>query len=232
MKHSVVFYLGILCAFVLGFGLIAGVWFGLSSEKVLGYVPSVLRADKTGPNSATLHLSTYPDSQVCHSDDQNPEITWVTYCPSTNFELPANSLVTVIIDNYDGQTALHNDYFSQVLGTVGGTETVNGKTMSQVDASTVSHTFTIQSKPGSDHPMFISVPVVGVADDAPTDPNTGYPTQPEVISFQFQTGPAGTTYVFKCYDPCGNGLQGDQQGFAGPMATIGYMAGFVTVSNY
>jgi hypothetical protein len=232
LKHSFGFYLGIICAFVLGFALIAGTWLGLSSEKALGYTPSVLKATKTGANTATLDLSTYPDSQVCHVGADHPQIDWVTYCPSTNFEVPANSTITVTITNYDGQTELHNDFFSQVQGTVGNVETVNGKTVSQVDATTVSHTFTIQSKPGTDHPLFISVPVVGVADDAATDPNTGYPTQPEVISFQFQTGPAGTTYIFKCYDPCGNGLQGDQQGFAGPMATIGYMAGFVNVTSY
>jgi hypothetical protein len=232
LKHSFGFYLGIICAFVLGFGLIAGVWFGLSSEKALGYVPDVLRATKTGPNSATLSIETYPDSMVCHADAPEPQIEWVTYCPTTNFEVPANSIVTVVIKNYDSATPLHNDYFRQVEGTVGGVMTLNGKTMSQVDASTVSHTFTIQSKPGSDYPIFVSVPVVGVADDAPVDPNTGYPKSPNVISFQFQTGPAGTVYIFKCYDPCGNGLQGDQHGFAGPMATIGYMAGFVTVSSY
>jgi hypothetical protein len=232
MKRSFGFFVGIICAFVLGFGLLAGVWFGLSSQKALGYIPSVLRATKTGPNTATLNLSTYPDSQVCHAGTDHPQIDWVTYCPSTNFEVPANSTITVTITNYDGQTELHNDFFSQVRGTVGGVETVNGQTVSEVDAATVSHTFTIQSKPGSDYPIFVSVPVVGVPDDAPTDPNTGYPTKPNVISFQFKTGPAGITYIFKCYDPCGNGLQGDQQGFAGPMATIGYMAGQMTVTSY
>jgi len=232
LKHSAGFYLGIICALVLGFGLIAGVWFGLSSETALGYVPSVLRATKTGPNTATLDLATYPDSHVCHADAQEPQIDWVTYCPSTNFELPANSTVTIILANFDGQTELHNDFFQQVQGTVDGTETVNGQTVTGVDASTVSHTFTIQSKPGSTYPLFISVPIVGVSDDAATDPNTGYPLTPELISFSFKTGPAGTTYIFKCYDPCGNGLQTDQQGFAGPMATIGYMAGFVNVTSY
>jgi hypothetical protein len=232
LKHSFGFVFGIVASLILGFGLLAGVWLGLSSAKDLGYKPAVLQATKTGPNSATLDLSTWPDSRVCHQDDQEPQIDWVTYCPSTIFEVPANSTVTVTIKNYDSQTPLHNDYFAQVQGTVGGIEMVNGKPFSQVDASTVSHTFTIQSQPGSAFPLFVSVPVVGVADDAPTDPNTGYPTTPNVISFQFVTGPAGVVYIFKCYDPCGNGLQGDQQGFAGPMATIGYMAGTMTVTNY
>jgi len=226
------FVLGIVITIVLGFGLIAAAWLGLSSQKALGYTPDVLRATKTGPNSATLSIATYPDSQVCHADAGEPQIEWVTYCPTTTFEVPANSIVTVVIKNYDSATPLHNDFFRQVGGTLGGIATLNGKPFSQVDASSVSHTFTIQSKPGAAYPLFVSVPVVGVADDAPTDPNTGYPTTPNVISFQFQTGPAGETYIFKCYDPCGNGLQGDQHGFAGPMATIGYMAGTMTVSSY
>jgi hypothetical protein len=232
VKHSSGFYLGIICAFVLGFGLLAGVWLGLSSTKALGYIPSVLRATKTGANTATLDLSTYPDSHVCHTDAQEPQSDWVSYCPTTNFEVPANSTITVTITNYDGQTELHNDFFSNVMGTVGGTETVDGKTVSSVDAATASHTFTIQSKPGTDYPIFVSVPVVGVPDDADTDPNTGYPTKPVVISFQFKTGPAGIVYIFKCYDPCGNGLYNDQQGFGGPMGTIGFMAGQMTVTSY
>jgi hypothetical protein len=232
LKHSLGFVLGIILALVLGFGLLAGVWWGVSSIKALGYKPGVLQATKTGPDTAKLDLSTYPDSRVCHADDQEPELDWVTYCPSTVFEVPANSIVTVTITNYDGQTELHNDFFRQVIGTVDGYETVDGQPFSEVDAAIVSHTFTIQSQPGAANPLFISVPVVGTPDDAETDPDTGYPTKPVVISFQFKTGPAGTVYIFKCYDPCGNGLQNDQQGFAGPMATIGYMAGTMTVSSY
>jgi hypothetical protein len=223
LKHSLGFVLGIILTLVIGFGLLAGVWLGVSSIKALGYKPGVLRATKTGPDTAKLDLSTYPDSRVCHADDQEPQLDWVTYCPST---------ITVTITNYDGQTELHNDFFRQVIGTVGGIEMVNNQPFSEVDAATVSHTFTIQSQPGAANPLFISVPVVGTPDDAETDPNTGYPTTPVVISFQFKTGPAGTVYIFKCYDPCGNGLQGDQQGFGGPMGTIGYMAGTMTVSSY
>lgn len=200
--------------------------------KALGYEPSVLKATKTGPNSASLDLSTYPDSQVCHQGATHPEIDWVTYCPSTEFEVPANSIITITITNYDGATQLHNDYFQQVQGTLDGTATLNGQPFTTYDPSKVSHTFTLQSREGTDNPFFLSVPVVGVDSSVPPDPNTGYPTKPNVISFQFKSGSAGTIYVFKCYDPCGTGLQGGQVGFAGPMATIGYMAGSMAVSNY
>jgi hypothetical protein len=53
-----------------------------------------------------------------------------------------------------------------------------------------------------------------------------------VIVFKFKTGAPGK-YVWHCYVPCGSGLAGEgvggQEGFGGPMATTGYMAGTVTV---
>lgn len=261
-RHSAGFTIGIIVTLVVGFGYLAVVWASLSSVKALGYYPTVLKATKTGPNSASLDLATYPDSMVCHQDATHPELDWVTYCPSTVFEVPPNSMITITIKNYDGETALHNTYFQKIQGTVDGNETVtgnmdvadsngnyqsqavNGQTLSEVDPSIVSHTFTLQSREGTDNPFFLSVPVIGVPDSVPTDPNTGYPTTPNVISFTFMSGPAGTVYIFRCYDPCGNGLKENdnsnssdptntsQQGFAGPMATLGYMTGSMTVANY
>src|SRR5437660_761909 len=96
-KLSSGFVFGVVASIVLGFGVIAGVAFALGSISGLGYETGVWKAHKTGPNSAELDLSTYPDSQVCHSSDGNPQITWVTYCPSTSFEVPPNSLITVVI---------------------------------------------------------------------------------------------------------------------------------------
>lgn len=259
-RHSVGFTIGIILTLVLGFGYLAVAWLSLSSVKALGYYPTVLKATKTGPNSASLELSTWPDSQVCHQDATHPEIDWVTYCPSTVFEVPPDSIITVTIKNYDGETELHNTYFQQIQGTLDGTETLTGnidvadsngnyqsqavtdQSLSKVDPSIVSHTFTLQSREGTDTPFFLSIPVIGVPDSVPVDPNTGYPTTPNVITFQFKSGPAGTVYIFRCYDPCGNGLKENdndpnsvadsQQGFAGPMATLGYMTGSMTVANY
>ena len=227
-------FIGLVAAIILGFGVLAGTWLGLHSATVLGYEPDVLQATKTGPNSATLNLSTFPNSHVCHPNAPEPQLDWVTYCNSTSLEVPPNSTITVIIKNYDSATPLHNDYFRQVQGTVDGTETVNGTSYSQVDATSVSHTFTIQSTPNSPNPMYVSVPVVGVGANVPDNvviEGNAYPT-PNIIQFQFQTGPAGGTYIWHCYDPCGTGLEGSNEGFGGPMATTGYMAGTVTVASY
>ena len=221
--------IGLVVTIILGFGIVAGVWLGLSSVQGLGYEPGVLQATKTpGTNRATLNLSSYPDSLVCHPDQGNPQITWVTYCPSTTFEVPANSLITVVIKQYDSATGLYNDFFQTVQGTVGGVAMYNNKPMSQIKAADAAHTFTIQSQPDETNPIFVSVPLLGVPDNAPNLAN-GYPA-PNVITFQFRTGPAGT-YIWHCYVPCGSDLE-SPYGFSGPMATTGYMAGTFTVTNY
>jgi len=228
-QHSPGFFIGIAASIILGFGVIAGIFLGLRSAQGLGYEPGVLQATKTGLNSATLNLSTYPDSMVCHADAGNPQITWVTYCPSTTWEVPANSIITVVIKQYDGASGLYNDFFQKVQGTVGGVAMYNNKPMSQINADDAAHTFTLQSQPDETNPIFVSVPLLGVADDAPIQAN-GYPT-PNVIEFQFRTGPAGHVYIWHCYVPCGNDRE-SPYGFSGPMSTTGFMAGTMTVTNY
>ncbi len=206
----------------------------LRANEGLGYDPPVLQATKTGPNTAELDISTFPDSMVCHPDAPDPEIGWVSYCPTTTWELPPNSLITVVIQQYDSASGLYNDFFDKVQGTEGGTATYNGKAMSQIKADDAAHTFTIQSTPDETNPVFVSVPLLGVASDAPPDAVTvngnPYP-KPNIISFQFRTGPAGLTYIWHCYVPCGNDRE-SPYGFAGPMSTTGFMAGTISVASY
>ncbi|HEU0002593.1 MAG TPA: hypothetical protein VFQ36_16925 [Ktedonobacteraceae bacterium] len=232
-KHSSGFYIGIVVSIILGFGIVAGIALALRSDEGIGSNPDVLQATKTGPNSATLNLSTFPDSMVCHSDAPNPEIGWVSYCPSTTWELPANSLITVVIKQYDSASGLYNDFFQKVQGTVGGVAMYNNKPMNQINPDDAAHTFTIQSEPNEPNPLFVSVPLLGVADNAPANVNINgnmYPT-PNVIQFQFRTGPAGHNYLWHCYVPCGNDRL-SPYGFSGPMSTLGYMAGMITVTNF
>jgi hypothetical protein len=230
---------GLFVALVLGFGLFAGIVLSMQSAGGLGYEPAPLQAKKTGPNSAELDLSTYPDSMVCHPNAPEPEIEWVSYCatgisgPNTTYELPPNSLITVVIKQYDSASGLYNDFFSTVQGTVGDTMVVNGKTMSGINADDAAHTFVIQSSPEETAPIYINVPLLGVADNAPnavTINGNPYP-KPNVITFQFRTGPAGHTYIWHCYVPCGNDRE-TPYGFSGPMSTTGFMAGKIIVASY
>ncbi len=233
-QHSAGFYIGLIVSIILGFGIVAGIALALRANWGLGYEPpTVLRATKTGPNSASLDLATFPDSMVCHPNANDQASQWVTYCPTTNFELPANSTITVTIKQYDSASGLYNDFFDKVQGTLGGMAMYNNKPMSQINPDDAAHTFTIQSQPNETNPIFVSVPLLGVADNAPTNQTINgnqYPT-PNVIVFQFQTGPAGHTYIWHCYVPCGNDRL-SPYGFSGPMATTGYMAGTINVTNY
>jgi hypothetical protein len=232
------FIIGIVASIILGFGIIAGIALGLRSIEGLGYEPAATQAIKTGPNSATIGLATFPDGHICHAEQGEPQIDWVTYCSSTNLqgtnlEVPPNSVITVVIKQYDSASTLINDYFRQVMGTMGDVALLNNKPFSKVSADAPGHTFTLQSTPNSPYPLFVNVPLVGVPDDAPdnvTINGNSYPT-PNVISFRFRTGPAGITYIWHCYVPCGSD-RGVPYGFSGPMATTGYMAGTMTVSNY
>jgi hypothetical protein len=250
-KHSSGFYIGIVVALILGFGLVTLLAF-LFRTDVGGGASGVVRAIMTGPNAATLNLATYPDSHVCHADAAAQNVTWVTYCSGDNgvaeqIELPPNSLITVNIKQYDSGTPLINDYFAQVRGT---TATLDGQPFSDVSqvnaiskavtghtfAADPGHTFTIQSEPNSPDPIFVSVPLIGVNSNAPANVNINgnmYPT-PNIISFQFRTGPAGMVYLWHCYDPCGDTqyARNPPFGFSGPMWTLGYMAGMISVTNY
>lgn len=237
-QHSSGIFIGLVVAIVLGFGIVAGVALSFRSASGLGYEPAVWQATKTGPNAATLNISAMPDSQVCHPGAPDPEIGWVSYCPSTTFDLPPNSVITVIVKQYDSASGLYNDFFQNVQGTIGGVAMYNNKPMNQVKDADIAHTFTIQSQPDEVNPIFVSVPLLGVADDAPSNTNvTGfdgnqyqYP-KPNIIQFQFHTGPAGHTYIWHCYVPCGNDRE-TPYGFSGPMSTTGFMAGTISVTNY
>jgi hypothetical protein len=236
-KHSSGIIIGLVVSIILGFGILAGIWLSLNAIAGLGYEPGVLRATKTGSNSATIEIAAFPDSHVCHSDMGEPQIDWVTFCPTTSLEVPANSVITVVIKQYDTPTTLINDYFRQVRGTMGGIALLNNKPFSEVSADAPGHTFTIQSSPNSPYPLFVNVPLVGVSPNAPSNAVTingnPYPA-PNVISFQFQTGPAGITYIWHCYVPCGDTVYARKAplGFSGPMWTTGFMSGTMTVTNY
>ncbi|MGZ3618235.1 MAG: hypothetical protein ACXWOL_16255 [Ktedonobacteraceae bacterium] len=231
-RHSAGFFIGLVVTIIVGFAVVVVVWFGLGSVQGLGYTPSAIQATITGPNSATINLSAYPDSLTCHPDAPALQSQWVSYCPTT-LDLPPNSVITVIIKQYDSASGLYNDFFQKVQGTLGGVALYNNKPMGQINPDDAAHTFTIQSVPDETNPIFVSVPLLGVAENAPTNVTINgnqYPT-PNVIQFQFRTGPAGHSYIWHCYVPCGNDRE-TPYGFSGPMATTGFMAGLINVTNY
>jgi hypothetical protein len=190
--------------------------------------PALAAAPQGGsnPHHVFLHLSTYPDSLAGeHGKDGGAEPDWVSYGPTTTLTVPRNSLVTVTVSQYDGGEPITNPWFAQVHGTVGGTETVNGKTVTKVDAATIGHTFTIHAAPTAQDPLFVNAPLPALPDDAPLAAGSDYP-KPIEVTFSFRTMGPGV-YVWNCEFPCGDGTYAK---FGGPMSKRGYMSGTLTVT--
>lgn len=182
------------------FTFVCGVYFTLNT--VVG--------SHAGP--AVAHAATLRHVQVNLSiviNQPGMQKDWPAYTPS-NLVVPANSLVTVTLRDYDlGDTPLpNNSPFTTVQGTQGGLAYADGKAYSRLSPEQVAHTFTIPQ-------LHINVPLPG--DGAK---GASYDT----ITFTLRTGASGS-YSFQCFDPCGTGANG----WEGPMVTKGYMFGSLTV---
>jgi hypothetical protein len=156
--------------------------------------------------------------------------SWVSYLVrtggqwvrTTDFTVPANSIVHVTIYQFDTPTGLRNPFLSQVQGTVGGTATIDGKTVNAIEPEEASHTFAVPE-------MGVFVPLPGVpeesktiCEESPCEPST---SQHHTITFSFRTGKKGR-FRWQCFVPCGAGFY---FGNGGPMQTLGYMDGFINV---
>ena len=158
-----------------------------------------------------------------------PNPGWVSYLVKSNgkwvhstiYQVPAYSVVHVTLYEFDSATGLRNPLWSQVQGTVGGTMTINGKTVNAVPPEEPAHTFAIPE-------LGVFVPLPGVAEgkhfceEAPCEPSQH---ENNLITFAFRTGKPGR-YRWQCFVPCGAGFL---NGNGGPMQTLGYMDGFIDV---
>ncbi len=188
-------------------------------------VPGSAAATRSGA-STHLYLAT-----VAASETTDPHPTWVSYYAvdpngqnwrhDTTYVVPANSLVTVTVYQFDGQSGLRNPFISQAQGTVGGNFLLDGKPTRQIDPDSASHVFAIPQ-------LGVSVPLEGIPDDA-KNPCANAPcplsTNHYTITFTFRT-PGKGLYRWQCFVPCAAGYI---QGFGGPMQTVGYMDGFIKV---
>lgn len=155
---------------------------------------------------------------------------WVSYLVrsggrwvhSTTYTVPENSVVHVTLYEFDTTTGVRNPLWSQVQGTVGGTMTVDGKTVDAIPPEEAAHTFAVPE-------LGVYVPLAGVAEggkhfceEGPCEPGT---YEHRTITFSFRTGKKGR-YRWQCFVPCGAGFL---NGNGGPMQTLGYMDGFIDV---
>jgi hypothetical protein len=149
---------------------------------------------------------------------QNSKGKWVH---STVFKVPANSLVTMTILQYDTATGLRNPYFGGPQGLV-GEMTIDGKPAPALDPDLASHTFSVPE-------LGVSVPLKGVPDNAKNQCSVAPCTLAqahETITFTFRTGKKGT-YRWQCFVPCAAGFI---LGNGGPMQSVGYMDGYLDVT--
>ncbi|HXR28060.1 MAG TPA: hypothetical protein VN772_00680 [Solirubrobacteraceae bacterium] len=174
--------------------------------------------------SLTLETVAAAGKQV---SPQHPD--WVSYLVrtggrwvrSTDFTVPAHSVVHVTIYQFDSPTGLRNPFLSQVQGTIGSTATIDGKTVNAINPEEASHTFAVPE-------LGIFVPLPGVPEEAKHPCEEGpceLGLDHRTISFSFRTGAKGR-YHWQCFVPCGAGFY---FGNGGPMQTLGYMDGFINV---
>jgi len=213
-----------LASVVLGGAALALAGFALASntphQKTLQCV-----TDATQANTCNLTFSTFPDSLAGqHGATGGPHPDWVSYSNQA-MEVPANTTVNVTIKQYDSGGALNNYFFDQVMGTIGGTATVNGVTVTHVDPTNIGHTFTLRGIPGSGSSLFVSVPLPADSKGGTVKIGAGVYTAPNIIKFSFKTGSKGV-YEWNCEFPCGGSRQGQ---FGEAMSTYGYMSGTLTV---
>lgn len=173
----------------------------------------------------SISLNTYPDSLVPENfnSDHSDHADWVSYGPSTKLVVPAHSLVTITITNYDGGEVLNNTYFKDVIG-VEGDATLNGEAFTSIPPDHVGHTFTLRPAPvNKTSDLFVNVPILAVPEDEM--PEEGYTDKPNVVTFSFIVGEPGE-YVWNCQYPCGDGTYAK---FGDAMSAERWMAGTLSV---
>jgi hypothetical protein len=212
---------------VLGTVVVAAVLAALAVVYVLDYLVDTPAAISAVVRGGTAHLTL----QTVPSFGHAPDPDWVSYLAqdssghwqhTTIYKVPAHTLVTVTIYNFDGASGLRNPFMSQVRGTRGGNAGIDGKAFTVLDPDDASHTFTIPD-------IGLSVPLKGVGDDAPNQCSVApcpLSQAHTTITFTFMS-PGKGTYRWQCFVPCAAGFI---YGFGGPMQTIGWMSGEIEVT--
>jgi hypothetical protein len=212
-----------LASVLLGGGALALMGFALASRSPH---QAALDCKRTSATTCSITISTYPDSlEGAHGKSGGAHPTWVTYS-NDNLVAPPNTTVDVTIHQYDGGGSLIDPFFGQVMGTIGGTMTVNGKTLSHVNPNNVGHTFTLRNIPGNGKNLFVSVPLELDPRNNTLNIGEGQYPKPNIIKFSFKTG-SNAIYEWNCEFPCGDGRVSGGFGYA--MSSFGYMSGTLTV---
>lgn len=206
--------------------LAVGILSALVATFIVGFVlkgpPSLSATANPGGLGVSIHLETVAsvDTAIAFPRPDDPNPSWVSYLPTTILHVPANSVVTMRIDQEDGASGLRNPFWAEARGIIGGTfhmtyfdDNGNPKVgdFTSIDASTLAHSFAIPD-------LGVFVPLAQLNPSAPAGSHNE-------VTFSFRTGKAGI-YHWQCFVPCGAGTI---YGNGGPMQTLGYMTGFLVV---
>jgi hypothetical protein len=198
----------------------------LAALYILDFLVVTPQAISAVMQNGTAHLTLQTVPTYGHS----PFPDWVSYLAkdqdghwrhTTIYKVPAHTLVTVTVYQYDSATGLRNPFLAQVRGTQGGSATIDGKPVSVLNPDDASHTFTVPD-------LGISVPLPGVSSSATNTCSVAPCPLSEAhttITFSFMS-PRKGTYRWQCFVPCAAGFI---LGNGGPMQAIGWMDGEIEV---
>ena len=213
---------GRLAIVVLGLAALLALLTGFLVTFVFHFPTTLTAQPTTVGNGVSIHLETVAAVQdaIAFPRPNDPHPTWVSYLPTTIFKVPANSVVTISIDQEDGASGLRNPYWAKAEGIIGGsfhmsyfddTGAPQAGDFSVIDPTTLAHSFGIPD-------LGVFVPLQGIADAAPAGSHNE-------ITFSFKTGKAGV-FRWQCFVPCG---AGSIYGNGNAMSTFGYMSGLLVV---
>jgi len=171
---------------------------------VMGIVFTISRTTPTAVSQPEKHVQV-AESIIINQPGYTSD--WPAYAPN-KIVLPANSMVTITItDNDASASALPKDSpYATASGIIGSVK-ANGISYTSLKNTQVAHTFTIQQ-------LGINVPLLATVKSG--DVNK--------VTFTIRTGAPGM-YMYSCLSPCGSG----DSGYEGPMVTMRYMQGMITV---
>jgi hypothetical protein len=214
---------GRLAIVVLALAVILALLTGFLVSFVFHFPPTLTAQPTTVGNGVTIHLETVAavSDAIAFPRPDDPHPDWVSYLPTTVWTVPANSVVTVSIDQEDGASGLRNAYWAKAQGIIGGKFHMTyyddqgapqvGDFSELSDPTSLGHSFAIPD-------LGVFVPLLGISDAAPAGSHNE-------ITFSFKTGKPGI-FRFQCFVPCG---AGSIYGNGNAMSSFGYMQGMLVV---
>jgi hypothetical protein len=226
--------LAVAVAAVVGAGIFVALYYvgGQSSLPMVNYTASAGQVNVVLQEDPQNNSASKPDWVSYYVQDPVTR----QWQHTTLFSVPAHTRVNVTIYAYDGCTPLRNNFWSQVLGTAGGTVNVQqfnkgkplgpARTTSQVNSwasCNVAHTFAIPN-------LGLFVPVASpdasatLCGSSPCTPSSGAYS---LEKFSFMSPGHTGIWRWQCFVPCGGGYI---DGNGGPMQTLGFMTGEMQVT--